>query len=320
MASAIVALGVGATQLVRAAPYLGSREQMWWSALRRDGAHERAIEELARPLRAGRKPDDLAGLADRCLRTHPLREAGEAPLTASAAPRLAQVHAGPVTCACLALRAEANLRLRAAAEALRDAQAVVARCADRKGSRAAVAEALAMAGRTLEAEQEVKVGLSEGGDPAQLRYALALAYERAGRYPEATLEATRAIDAGAGREARLLAGALAIVANDLDGAARWLEPLVAADPSDADARYNLALIADRRGDYNGARQGYLATLKIDPRSASARYNLALLTLRAGVIDEARHHARKFVDMFPDDPRGPPLARTVAAPPSTQRSP
>ncbi|WP_420894956.1 tetratricopeptide repeat protein [Sorangium cellulosum] len=77
--------------------------------------------------------------------------------------------------------------------------------------------------------------------------------------------------------------------------------------------YNLALIDDKRGDYNGAREGYLAALKADPRNADARYNLALLTFRAGIVEESRHHARKFLEAFPEDPRSGQLARTTGMP-------
>lgn len=299
MGSAILVLGVGVTQILGAAPYLGSREQLWWAALRRDSAHQRAVQEIVAPLLTKRKPDDIAKAADRCLRMHPLREGGGA--------------ARPATCACLELRAEARLAARAAEEALQDAQTGRARCPARKSSRAILAQALARAGHAEAAEREAQAGLAEGGDPAKLRYALALAYERAGRYPEAIQEAARAVDAGAGREARLLAGALAILINDLDAAVRWLDPLSKDDPTDPEVRYNLALIADKRGDFNGARQGYLAALKADPRNADARYNLALLTFHAGVIDEARHHVRKLMDMSPDDPRGQQLARSIGLP-------
>jgi tetratricopeptide (TPR) repeat protein len=317
MASAILVLGLGAMVMVYAAPYLGARDQLWWAALRRDGSHERAVEELAGPLLKKRKMDEVGKIADRCLRMYPIRE-GTAP-------------ARPATCACLELRAESTLDARSSAAdpalaaqlaeiALQDAQAVRDRCPGRKGSRATLAQALVVAGQSEAAEREVQEGLEEGGDPAALRYALALAYQRAGRYPEAMQEAARAVDAGAGRDARLLAGALAIVAGDLDGAARWLEPLVKQDPGDTQARYNLALIAEKRGDYNAARQGYLATLKADPRNADARYNLALLTFRAGVLEESRHHVRKFIDTFPDDPRGKQLAQTIGLPPPAAGAP
>ena len=305
MAAAVLVLGAGATLLLRAAPYLGSRVQLWWDALRRDPAHERAVHELGDPLVRKRKTSELQKLADRCLELHPL-PSGDAP-------------GRPATCACLALRAEARLQARAAAEAVADVQRARNRCpghaghAGHAGSRATMAEALALAGNATEAEEEARAGLEEGGDPARLRYALALALDRAGRRAEALEEVKRAIEAGAGRNAQLFAGALSILAGDLAAAAGWLEPLAKQDPTDAEALYNLALIADKRGDYNRAREGYLAALRVDPRNAEARYNVALLTHRAGVVDEARHHLRKFQDTFPDDPRGKQLAQIVVAP-------
>ncbi|WP_437738030.1 tetratricopeptide repeat protein [Sorangium sp. So ce1335] len=302
MGAAIVVIGLGAVQVFGASSLLGSRERMWWAALRRDGAHLRAVDELTRPLLDQRKQGDLDGVAARCLKMHP----------ASAAP------AAPATCACLALRAEARLHARNAGAALRDAEAARERCPEQKGARAVLAEALAVAGRTERAEAEARAALEEGGDPSRLRYALALALERAGRVAEARAEAERAIEAGAGRKAQLLAGALAILTGDLDGATARLAPLAQQDPSDAEALYNLALVADKRGDYNGARQGYLAALKADPRNADARYNLALLTFRAGIVDESRHHARKFLEAFPEDPRGSQLARTTGTPEGAAR--
>ncbi|WP_437942264.1 tetratricopeptide repeat protein [Sorangium sp. So ce341] len=297
MGAAIVVIGLGAVQLVGAAPLLGSPERMWWAALRRDGAHLRAVDELARPPRERRKLDELDAVAARCLKMHP----------AAAAP------AAPATCACLSLRAEARLHSKNAVAALRDAEAARERCPEQKSARAVLAEALAVAGRPERARAEAQAALEDGGDPSRLRYALALAHQREGRLSEARAEAERAIEAGAGRKAQLLAGALAILAGDLDGARARLAPLAEQDPSDAEALYNLALVADKRGDYNGARQGYLAALKADPRNADARYNLALLTFRAGILEESRHHVRKFIDAFPDDPRGQKLAQTTGTP-------
>ncbi|XXT24376.1 tetratricopeptide repeat protein [Sorangium sp. So ce429] len=309
MGAAILMIGLGSVQVLGASSLLGSRERMWWAALRRDGAHLRAIDELTTPLRAQRKLDELEGVAARCLKMYPLAaDPVDPPGSAdSAAP------AAPATCACLALRAEARLHARNAGAALRDAEAARERCPEQRGARAVLAEALAVAGRTERAEAEALAALEQGGDPSRLRYALALAHERAGRLAEARAEAERAIEAGAGRKAQLLAGALAILAGDLDGAQARLTPLAQQDSSDAEVLYNLALIADKRGDYNGARQGYLAALKADPRNAEARYNLALLTFRAGIVEESRHHARKFLETFPDDPRGSQLARTTGTP-------
>ncbi len=141
---------------------------------------------------------------------------------------------------------------------------------------------------------------------AQEHYALALELDAAGRSFEAATAAEQAVAAGAGRDAKLLAAKLAILRNDLPAADRLLRPLVAEEPQLASARYNLGIVAHRRGEYNGARAEYLAALQADPRHAASRYNLALLTWSAGVRDEARHHASKFLELAPDDPRGAQL--------------
>ena len=89
--------------------------------------------------------------------------------------------------------------------------------------------------------------------------------------------------------------------------------------SDIGARHELieAFIAGageigvpRTEDFNGARQRYLAVLKLDPKHTDSRYNLALLTHRAGARDEARHHAARFAEIAPRDPRRHTLAATV----------
>lgn len=151
----------------------------------------------------------------------------------------------------------------------------------------------------------------------------ALELEAAGRLVEARTEVELALAGGAGRDAQLLAAKLAILRDDLDVAARLLEPL-AADGKDSLVLYNLGLIAQRRGTYNPARTHYLAALKADPTYAPARYNLALLTWEAGIKEEAKHHAQKFIELSPGDPRAADLRAKVeldvqpapAGPPTT----
>lgn len=140
-------------------------------------------------------------------------------------------------------------------------------------------------------------------------YLNALELEAAGRLVEARTEVELALAGGAGRDAQLLAAKLAILRDDLDVASKLLEPL-AVDGRDALVLYNLGLIAQRRGTYNPARSRYLAALKADPSYAPARYNLALLTWDAGIKDEARHHALKFIELSPGDPRGAELRARV----------
>ena len=167
------------------------------------------------------------------------------------------------------------------------------------------------AGPTDPAPQPQSATQPPAGEPehaSSLRRAIEL--EAAGRFVEAQVEVERAIAAGAGRDAKLLAAKLAIQREDLDAATTLLEPLAAADPNDADAQYNLALVAQRRGSFNKARAGYLAALRADPNYAAARYNLAVMTWNAGAREEAQHHARKFLELRPDDPRAAELRHKV----------
>jgi len=164
-------------------------------------------------------------------------------------------------------------------------------------------------------------GCSRPDEPANARaaepaprggehYQRALDLEAAGRLVEAAAEVDRALAAGAGRDARLLAAKLAILREDWDAATPHIERLLQENPRDADAQYNLGLVAQRRGGFNKARAAYLAALRADPSYAAARYNLAVLTWDAGARDEARHHAQKFLELAPGDPRIAELRRKV----------
>ncbi len=281
------AVGVGLFAASRA--WLASPERMWLTALRHDGDDGAAVEALVRaPLRA-RKYDVAFAVLDRCLA------------------------ASPGACACLAGRAQVGIHVRAPAEAISDARAALERCPASTPARAALAEALATYGDAEQAEQAARAGL-ERADDARLHYALALALDAEAHRAEAVEEAKRAIKLGAGRDAALAVGKWAIERGDLDAAAEALAPLVAADADDADALFDLAIVADKRNDYNRAREGYLAALRADPRYRAARNNLVYLTLRQGAIDEARHHAERFAAAFPDDPRSALLTQLVARPP------
>lgn len=164
------------------------------------------------------------------------------------------------------------------------------------------------------------VEVAPAGSPeAEHHYLQALDLEAAGRHEEARAEVELAIAGGSGRDAKLLAAKLAILRDDLDEATRLLEPL-SKDAGDALVLYNLGLVAQKRNRYNSARSRYLAALKADPNYNPARFNLAVLTWEAGVKDEAEHHARKYIELAPDDPHAaklkglilepaPPVART-----------
>ncbi len=267
--------------------WLFSTEQMWLAQLRRDGDDMVAVEALTRaPMRA-RRLDDAMAVLGRCLVE------------------------SPGACACLARRTSVAFRLRALREATEELRTARAACPGSLAVRAAAAEGLALFGDAEAGEQEARAGL-EKADTGPFHYALAAALDRLGRRAEALEEAKRGVALGAGRDGALLLAQLAINADALDVASDALRPVVAADPDDADALYDLALVAHKRRDYNAARQGYLAALRANPRLADARYNLVDLTLSRGAPDEARHHLQRFIEAFPGDPRGAVLATRVAA--------
>jgi tetratricopeptide (TPR) repeat protein len=141
-------------------------------------------------------------------------------------------------------------------------------------------------------------------EPAEAIAALerSLELESQGQLEAAAKAASDAIAAGGRRSAKLQAAKLAILAERYDEAEPLLAELIEADVNDADAHYNLGLVAHHRNAYNKARSSYLAALRANEDYANARYNLAILTWERNVVDEARHHVERFAEAWPKDPR------------------
>jgi len=298
--AALVAAGLvlafGAVVVLRAQPLLGSPEQMWRRAADLEPGHERAQLQVAAELLPRRDFAQILSGADRCV-----AERGN-------------------SCTCRGLRAWSKLRLGARDEGLAEAHAAASLCGDHPLVRASYAHGLSLAGFHQQALSEVQLAwpLLEGWGverrlfELELYFAQALALGGSGQHTAALAAAQRAVDIAGGRDARLLAAAIAIGSGELDVAAEYVEAILRSDRTDEDAVYNRALIADRRGDYNRAREGYLATLKLSPAYAAARYNVAVLTWHRGVRDEARHHVQLFLRHYPGDPGIAALLEMVSA--------
>jgi tetratricopeptide (TPR) repeat protein len=167
-------------------------------------------------------------------------------------------------------------------------------------------------------EPEPGSGPESGPEPAEAVAALerSLELESQGQLEAAAKAARDAIAAGGRRSAKLQAAKLAILTERYDEAEPLLTELLEADANDADAHYNLGLVAHHRNTYNKARSSYLAALRADEHYADARYNLAILTWKRNVVDEARHHVERFAEAWPNDPRTLELMAMINPSPTT----
>lgn len=290
MGAAIATIAIGFFVFRDAHELVASHELQWRSVLRGDPTHKRALSAL--PPEYFDSPEGR-GRIEACL------------LVDSS------------NCFCRLHQAEHELARDQINAALIEAQTASCEGSAQAGrQRELLAVTLALSGRTAEAEALAEAGLAERPESPRLLYAAALVASQRGDADKTIALATQAASSPAGvarnikRGAQLLQAATEIGKGDRESAKNVLSAMAKETPDDADVVYNLALIADQEGDFNGAREGYLKALKLRPQLRGARYNLALLTLRFGATDEARHHAKRFVESFPDDARGPALLARI----------
>jgi tetratricopeptide (TPR) repeat protein len=286
MGAAILTIALGLFSFRDSATLIASEAEQWRSLLARAPANPRALEALKDEVEGGPRSE---------------------PLTAAC------VAAEPNHCYCRTVRAETALSRDRFASALEEL-AQASGCDGTQDRRINRAKALAFALGKRTDEADAALQAWGAGDDGWISYAAALTASQRGDSVAALQHATRAVELGAGRGAELLLAALQIIAGQLEPAGVLLDRLIASNPNDADAVYNRALVFDRTGNYNESRQAYLRALAIRPNSPDARYNLALLTLRYGARAEAEHHARKFAESWPNDPRGQALQARIGSGP------
>ena len=274
-AAFVATVGIGILLFKDAHGYVASTKEQWRDVLAKDPSHERALGALSDELSHDPKATETL---------------------------LGCVAKRPNACVCRTLLGERALDAERTEKALEDlTQASCDGHALEPRAKAALTQALALAKRYDEAEPLAVAGLAK--TPEQPRYLLALALSHNARGEADAVDLTRrAVKAGAGGTAEMLLIQLLIRGNDLTGAKLELDAYLKKHPDDARAVYNAALVADREGVFNKAREGYLKALKLKPDLADARYNLVMLTWRNGATAEAKHHAEKFAQSYPEDPR------------------
>ncbi|APR78040.1 Peptidyl-prolyl cis-trans isomerase [Minicystis rosea] len=263
------------------------------------------IEVAAPPKATGPDPKDVEASAMRLLVAKRFDEA-----RAIADDCLA---ARPEACECLELFADVAVRQHNTKAAYARARAAVERCPTRGRAAALLVTALLEERAPAEAEAEARRKLALLGDDPDLILVLAVTLQRQGRDDEALAEARRAVAMKTGRDALILVAALAINARQLDEAERALERIVEQYADDADAHYNLGLVADRRGDVEGALRGYEAALRVDPKHHEALKNSAIVCLKAARVDDARAYAKRLAEAHPASADIEQIQRLISPP-------
>ena len=286
---AVLAVALGVGSLVLAVPRLRARDALWARAFEVDPGDESAARAVA--TRARTRGDTRGAFAT---------------WTACHAAR-------PMACACADGVAETGLDLGRFAES-KDALAATPSC-PRDARRIGLAAEALIGTRDVDAGlREAEAALALDADEPHAAYARAWGRYQKGDLAGARPEADRAVKLGRGAPAQLLEGLLFYGAGDLEHALTAFRAVLAADPNDVQATYDVALVAQKKNQYREAREGYLRTLRLDPTMSDARYNLVVLTHDLGATMEAAHHADEFAAAYPHDPRIATLRRLVATPP------
>lgn len=126
-------------------------------------------------------------------------------------------------------------------------------------------------------------------------------YTRAAEILEQVMRANPENMRGAFQQARVF-----IKRGQLDEAEANIRRVLAAFPRDRLSLQQLGELRKIRRDYTGARECYEKILAIDPEDLGAHYNLMLLFRKLGMKEEAKREAKIFAELK-DDPSTLPLA-------------
>jgi tetratricopeptide (TPR) repeat protein len=216
------------------------------------------------------------------------------------------------SCDCAHALGRAGLDVDAGRQVLRvlDAAKACERSAETDGMHA---EALVRSGSREQGVKDAEALVARSNTNAYALAALALARFQQGDLPRATSFGELAVKAGRGSAAHLVLALIHLYQEDFTGARRELGIILADEPDDVDATYDLALVAQKQNHYGEARSLYLRVLRLRPNHKEARYNLALLAHDIGAEAEAKHHLEKLVEVAPNDPLVATLRRALATP-------
>jgi len=216
-------------------------------------------------------------------------------------------------CACVESAARAGLDVDAGRDVLELLAA--AKTCELSSLAGVRAEATVRAGSSAEGQRQASAVLKKNERDAQALTAEGLVAYQSGAWPLAVGALARALSEGAGDGTRALLGLACYHQGDLPGARTAFQDMLASEPEDLEATYNLALVAQKQDRYGEARRLYLTVLRAQPKNLQARYNLALLAHSIGADQEAQHHAAQLEKAAPGEPMLATLRAELAKPPS-----
>jgi YaiO family outer membrane protein len=150
------------------------------------------------------------------------------------------------------------------------------------------------------------------GDPsnAEVRFLLAQAYARAGRWDEAEAILARLLaEHPADADLRVLEGRLLAWRGDTEGAERTFRSALELQPRSADALAGLADLASWRGESDAALDLCRRALDLDPKHAGALFRLGTVLSWQGDYGRARRYLARALTL---EPLNKDLARALAA--------
>jgi tetratricopeptide (TPR) repeat protein len=279
-------IAAGAASFVLSGDRFRSRDRMWQEAVRANPGNEAAALAVAKQQRQSGDAKSAHDTLVACAKSRP----------------------DACTCEEAADADAIDIGLYSEARASLEAPSPCPRTARRLGL---IAESLVGTGAIDDGLHQAELAIAADPNDAHAAYARAWGLQLKGQQQDAKKYAEQAVALQRGLVANLLLGLIDFQLGDLDAASAQFKAALAVDPTNVQATYDTALVAQKKNQYHDAREGYLRTLKLDPAYADAHFNLIVLTFNAGAVGEAQHHLEQFSAKCPTDPRLPQLRGMLA---------
>ncbi|HVN37697.1 MAG TPA: tetratricopeptide repeat protein [Myxococcota bacterium] len=136
---------------------------------------------------------------------------------------------------------------------------------------------------------------------AEAQTQIASIYERRGQYDQAKAAVARAMAVEPSRALELYAATLQAKAGDLDGAVKYVQSLIDAEPDNDELHYNLGVIYGEAKENDRAIEAMRKALALNPDNASALNFIGYTWAERGEnLDEAEKMIQRAIELRPED--------------------